>query len=192
MPTLYCATRGDRTMNELIEYQLPAPPETGTYVRLETVGNPDFNQYAPISEPRWAPCFSDNEDHALEEAQGHAREYIEYWNAGGGNWVGGDVYRDGERIAYISYNGRVWRPGDEHYPEARPFAKLSWTQRTMYGLDNREHAAVLAGLRAWQTMLEGLDPRDRFEALDDNASNLGTVAPLNISEIDELCERINQ
>lgn len=171
-------------MNELIEYQLPAPPQTGTYVRLETVGNPDFNQYAPISEPRWQECKT------VEGASKICREYIEFWGAGGGNWVGGDVYQRGERIAHIGYNGRVWRPGDDLFPEALPFAPVVQHYDLYPGMSHREHATVLAGLRAWQSRMEGR--AYSLAELTEIATNCDTVEPLNISEIDELCERINQ
>jgi hypothetical protein len=45
---------------------------------------------------------------SLEEARQTCLAYIKRNKLGGGNWTGGRVYRDAERYAYVSYNGRVW------------------------------------------------------------------------------------
>lgn len=67
-------------------------------------------------------------------------------------------------------------------------------------LDNRELATVLAALRLWQTDRPQQPKADitgwplvseRQGMLLDIADNGGTVEPLNIDEIDELCERLN-
>lgn len=40
-------------------------------------------------------------------------KYIEYNNLGGSTWRGGDVFDvDGNKIARISYNGRIWDNND--------------------------------------------------------------------------------
>lgn len=49
---------------------------------------------------------------SLEEAVATCREYIEMFELGGGNWIGGQVIdtKTNKEVAYISYNGRVWHP----------------------------------------------------------------------------------
>lgn len=45
---------------------------------------------------------------SVDEASKVCRAYIDRNGLGGGNWVGGDVFSDGEQVARISYNGRAW------------------------------------------------------------------------------------
>jgi hypothetical protein len=45
---------------------------------------------------------------SIEDAQSKVRKYIDDNDLGGGNWTGGDVYKDGKKIGRISYNGRWW------------------------------------------------------------------------------------
>ncbi len=52
-------------------------------------------------------------------------------------------------------------------------------------LNNREVATVLAALRHWQRVT---NPRLELEEI---ASDGGTLEPLSVEEIDDLCERIN-
>jgi hypothetical protein len=98
-------------------------------IRLSSVGNPDFGQYAPLSPPE---VF---EADTLKEIRDAARTYIEKWDLGGGNWDERKaLVREGKKVvAHISYNGRVWagRPkagemGVEiHLSEA---SALTWSQ----------------------------------------------------------------
>lgn len=73
-------------------------------MKLRSVGNPDFNQYAPISPPEIA------EGDTLQEMRNAARAYIEKWNLGGGNHPNTVIKESatGKSVAWISYNGRVW------------------------------------------------------------------------------------
>ncbi len=75
-----------------------------TYVMLlRSVGNPDYLQYAPVSEPKAVRGKSIN---AMVKA---AREYIEFWDLGGGNWPDTEIRTlDGQSVAFVSYNGRLW------------------------------------------------------------------------------------
>ena len=79
-------------------------------IRLASVGNPDFGQYAPLSPP---VIF---EADTLEEIRDAACAYIAKWDLGGGNWSEAKAtIREGKKaIGYVSYNGRVWagRPKD--------------------------------------------------------------------------------
>jgi hypothetical protein len=46
---------------------------------------------------------------SFAEASAACRAYIVKYQLGGGNWSGGRVYDDqGQQIARVSYNGRVW------------------------------------------------------------------------------------
>lgn len=71
-------------------------------MKLRSVGNPDFGQYAPISEPRTVRVPD------LKAAVDACWVYIQEWNLGGGNFVDPKVIEDGKLIGYISYNGRFW------------------------------------------------------------------------------------
>ena len=71
---------------------------------LETVRNPDFREESGLRlEHRVVNVTS------LNDASRKVQQFISATNAGGGNWAGGEV-RDarGKRVAYVSYNGRVW------------------------------------------------------------------------------------
>ena len=72
-------------------------------ITLRSVGNPDFAQYAPVSEPRKVAAGK------LSEIRKACRDYIEEWDLGGGNWPDCPVRRDGKVVGYFSYNGRFWR-----------------------------------------------------------------------------------
>ena len=72
-------------------------------VVCKSEGNPDYGQYAPISDTEYFPV------NTLQEAAQKCREYIDENDLGGGNWSGGDVYDiNGKVIAHVTYNGRVW------------------------------------------------------------------------------------
>lgn len=71
-------------------------------MKLSSRGNPDFGQYAPLSEPETVT------GETLADIVKAAERYCGFWNLGGGNWTTPAVKRDGKVIGYISYNGRVW------------------------------------------------------------------------------------
>lgn len=73
-------------------------------VRMRSVGNPDFGQYAPISN---VVIFHGKSVKACANA---CREYIRFWNLGGGNWPEAWIKQDGKKVARVSYNGRIWKP----------------------------------------------------------------------------------
>lgn len=79
-------------------------PKARTYVViLKSVGNPDYAQYVPISEPKAIRATS------LKAIVKAAQEYIEFWDLGGGNWPETEIRdRDGKSVGFLSYNGRVW------------------------------------------------------------------------------------
>lgn len=71
-------------------------------MKLRSVGNPDFGQYARLSEPETVKAVTLSEMRALAQA------YIDKWNLGGGNWVD-PVVKDGKKvIGHFSYNLRFW------------------------------------------------------------------------------------
>ena len=69
-------------------------------VNLKSCGNPDYDQFAPISNPEKVIV------NTITEAQDECRKYIKLWNLGGGNWNGGQLYVFGKKIGHIAYNGR--------------------------------------------------------------------------------------
>ena len=80
-------------------------------VELSSVGNPDFGQNP--NEKLWGA----EEDRfvsvsTFDEASFECMRFIHNNDLGSGNWSGGDIFNDhGARIAYVSYNGRVWELG---------------------------------------------------------------------------------
>lgn len=75
-------------------------------VVLSSCGNPDFGQYAPLSQDELTAVAN------LQVASDVCMEYIRRWDLGCGNWDGGQVYHPTNGvIAHVSYNGKVW-PGD--------------------------------------------------------------------------------
>lgn len=76
-------------------------------VKLSSCGNPDHGQFAPLSDTKLIRVAT------LEEASEKCLAYIAYWNLGGGNWSGGQVYDAKKQIAQISYNDRIWDMDDK-------------------------------------------------------------------------------
>jgi hypothetical protein len=80
----------------------------GFTMKLRSYGNPDFGQYAPVSERETATGMT------LTEMREKAMDYRGRWELGGGNW-GCPVVKLGTKIVgHFSYNGRFWqgsRPG---------------------------------------------------------------------------------
>jgi hypothetical protein len=66
------------------------------------------------------------------------------------------------------------------------------TESTMdITLDPREHASVIAGLRALQHLMFDQACDEQKACIMELASNGGTVMPLSARQIDSLCARIN-
>lgn len=75
----------------------------GFTMKLRSYGNPDFGQYAPVSNPETVTGSS------LSEMRAKAEEYRDFWDLGGGNW-GCPVVKLGKKtIGHFSYNGRFWK-----------------------------------------------------------------------------------
>jgi hypothetical protein len=102
-------------MNVWIEGQANSmTQETGStefYVILDNRGNPDFGQDPTQRLPGTKMHL--RRVNSLNAASLACREYITENYLGGGNWSGGAV-RDaaGTEVARVSYNGKVWPPGD--------------------------------------------------------------------------------
>ena len=71
-------------------------------IRLTTRGNPDFQQYAPITDPETLTADT------LPELRDKIKEWKSDWTVGGGNWMMPLVRKDGAPVGYMSYNGRLW------------------------------------------------------------------------------------
>ncbi len=85
---------------------------------LNSCGNPDHGEDPdsplPGAQSELVAVTS------LSEAVEACMRFIETQELGGGNWAGGGVYAvTGELVAYISYNGRIWRE-PEHFPSYLP------------------------------------------------------------------------
>lgn len=75
-------------------------------VKLSSCPNPDYRQTEAPAPPKTVEVKS------LEHASLVCRVYILEHELGAGNWNGGQVYEGKEKIAYISYNGRIWKEGE--------------------------------------------------------------------------------
>ena len=82
-------------------------------VLLASVGNPDFRQdpnkqLYGCERNKWVQVNS------FKEASEAVKCFIDRNSLGGGNWSGGDIIENGEVIAYVSYNGRVWEVTEDN------------------------------------------------------------------------------
>lgn len=77
-------------------------------VKLANVGNPDYRQDSENPLPDTVCGWAHVDD--LKSAVKLCRQYITFYELGGGNWSGGEITRvsDGLVIGRVSYNGRVW------------------------------------------------------------------------------------
>jgi hypothetical protein len=102
--------------------------------------------------------------------------------------------RDGMEAPTIKAIGAALEVGTEDAPEELGFnAVAQWTVHDAakrYELSDREHATVLAALRAYQWVDETLKEDERPD-LSDIVTNCGKVKALDAAEIDALCERLN-
>lgn len=79
-------------------------------ITLRGVGNPDFNQYADVAPTGTVDVIN------IEQAARVCAAYIAEWDLGGGNWTNPYVFNEqGEKVARITYNGRILRPGDKYF-----------------------------------------------------------------------------
>lgn len=92
---------------------LPAKSRTAALapltMKLRSVGNPDFGQYASLSPSVTLTVAS------VEDAAQKARAYIEEWNLGSGNLPKVYVMRGRVKVARIFYNGSTALPGEKWF-----------------------------------------------------------------------------
>lgn len=71
---------------------------------LEAVGNPDHMQdpNSYVADPEVV------EGESIDEIVKKAKEWMNYYGIGSGNWTGGEIYNGDVLVGYMSYNGRVW------------------------------------------------------------------------------------
>ncbi len=69
---------------------------------LESVGNPDHGQYAPVSNPKWAAGDT------LKAMRKLALGYQKHWDLGGGNWTNPEVLEGKTVVGHFSYNLCFW------------------------------------------------------------------------------------
>ncbi len=74
-------------------------------VHFKTVGNPDFQQYAPISDPM--TVYADT----VEEIDEYRSAYFATYEVGSGNWTSPPVYEQttkrGKRVGSLQYSGQI-------------------------------------------------------------------------------------
>ena len=132
-PMLRPAVRAIRFLSEpsmraaAVEHPRAASPVAqatgGMTVSLGHVSNPDIDSYDGYwSPPQDDGGFRDVPVESLSDAVRTCRGFIEENGLGGGNWGpdAGIVKQNGNPVAKISYNGRVWRPGPWPQPEIDP------------------------------------------------------------------------
>ena len=77
-------------------------------VILSSVGNPSYGQN-PDQPLYGAKTNVEVDVETFNIARLMCLEFISNNELGGGNWSGGDILDNGKLIAYVSYNGRVWK-----------------------------------------------------------------------------------
>lgn len=86
------------------------------YVTLSACGNIDHGENPYINVVNGARIKANRVAcESIEECQKAVCKYIDDNLLGGGNWTGGRVFKDGEQVGYISYNGRYWDKESEYY-----------------------------------------------------------------------------
>ena len=68
-------------------------------ITITTNGNPDFQQYAPITAPERLTADS------LPELKEKISKWKNEWGVGMGNWTMPMVRKDGAPVGYMSYSG---------------------------------------------------------------------------------------
>ena len=80
-------------------------------VNLSTCGNIDHGQNS--YEPMYGVPSYMFKCQTIEEGIQEVRRYIEWFDIGSGNWIGGQVYDDNDNvIGQIYYNGRFTKQND--------------------------------------------------------------------------------
>jgi 8-oxo-dGTP pyrophosphatase MutT (NUDIX family) len=147
----------------------------GKYLLVCTsAGNPDFQQAPELS-------ISPEEVYIVSspiEASEKARAYIAEYELGGGNWTGGHVFNDaGEIVARVSYNGRVWEPGQGGEFTGKKLKKFSRGGRIDKAVEEVEDLFENDLIeQAWFKEIAGADPVTEYEIdSEEGASGDGDV-----------------
>jgi hypothetical protein len=77
-------------------------------LNMSSRGNPDFRENP---NDALSPIIV-SEVASWQEASAACDAYIAQYHLGGGNWTGGQIYEQGQQLARVSYNGRVWDMDD--------------------------------------------------------------------------------
>lgn len=118
----------------LLQAELRSQP--GLMLLLRADPNYDFEPGSYKATVRLAPKWVSVS--SLGQAQRRVRDYIDTHGLGGGNWTGGEVFREGQPYARISYNGRIWdavtegeldAQGHPMPSDSRPVARRTGRQR---------------------------------------------------------------
>lgn len=121
-------------------------PKGKYVVRLEAVPNIDFDPLSHEGSVSAGPEFEVVSD--SREASKVAKQFIRAYDLGFGNWVGGQVYDDqGEMIARVSYNGRVWGP-EKNSTQNIKFGSRAEGRSRKKNMTNRDLARELTNLAA--------------------------------------------
>lgn len=88
--------------------KLQNPPlRQKVYLLLAARGNPDLGQnpeeipYGTLAADQLVQC-------SMDTAGEVTRRFCEDNGLGGGNWVGGDVWENGQHVGHVAYNGRFF------------------------------------------------------------------------------------
>lgn len=99
------------------------------YVELSHCPNPDIAGYWEYPEddgdPRWMPVET------VAEASELCCEFIQRNGLGGGNWSGGVIKDRGKEVAYVGYNGTVWKEHPRDWGKGESTKLWSPKARTM-------------------------------------------------------------
>lgn len=103
-PSLTFLVSTIKAMRRVVSDQFPKRPKTKKKYQmlLESVGNPDFGQYAPVSEPAWVAGDT------LKDMRKEAAGYQAKWELGGGNWTNQEVLEGDKVVAHFAYNLRCF------------------------------------------------------------------------------------
>lgn len=89
-------------------------------MKTKVVGNPDRGQ--DPTRPPFGVSVITLAAPSLTSLRSILHEWQSENQIGAGNWTSPPVYRDGKRVGFMSYNGRVWvqknwTPGVREYEE---------------------------------------------------------------------------
>ena len=97
----------DNMKKQFVDMEYAKGGNTEIYeVELSAESNPDFEK----SSHEGSVNIKSHKVKAksIENARDVVMSFIMENDLGGGNWSGGNVYKNGEKIGHVSYNGRYW------------------------------------------------------------------------------------